>query len=90
MVSILEFVARESGSVELADGFVGRLRAQCARLADLPGTLGRARPELHPDIRSIPCEGYVIFFRYVGEDVEIVDVLEGHRDIDAFFEDQGG
>ena len=89
LVSILEYIARESGSVGLAERFVGRLRAQCARLANLPGTLGRARPELHPDIRSLPCEGYVIFFRYGEAEVEIVDILDGHRDIDAFFDDQG-
>ncbi len=27
----------------------------------------------------------MIFFRYVGDVVEIVNVIEGHRDIDAIF-----
>ena len=27
----------------------------------------------------------MIFFRYVGDTVEIVNVIEGHRDIDALF-----
>ena len=26
--------------------------------------------------------GYVIFFRYVGDRFEVVNILEGHRDID--------
>jgi predicted lipid carrier protein YhbT len=30
----------------------------------------------------------VIFFRYVGDAVEIVNVIEGHRDIDALFVDR--
>jgi len=55
-------------------------------LASLPGTLGQARPELRPDIRSTPFSGYVIFFRYEGDDFEVVNVLEGHRDVDAYFE----
>ena len=54
---------------------------QCARLASLPGTLGRARP----DLRSFPFGNYVIFFRYRDDVLEVVNVLEGHRDIDAFF-----
>jgi toxin ParE1/3/4 len=36
-------------------------------------------------LRSHPFEAYVIFFRYVGDVLEIVDILEGHWDIDAFF-----
>ncbi len=47
--------------------------------------LGRARPELRPDVRSLPFGNYVIFFRYRDGALEVVNVLEGHRDIDAFF-----
>ena len=88
LVSILVYLAAESGSLALARRFVADLRAQCTRLAALPGTLGRPRPELHEDIRSFPFRGYVIFFRYVGDAVEIVNVIEGHRDIDALFVDR--
>jgi plasmid stabilization system protein ParE len=65
--------------------FVGELRQKCRTLADLPGTLGRARPELRPDIRSSAFKGYVIFFRYVDERFEVVNIIEGHRDIDELF-----
>ena len=66
LIEILDYVARESGSLGTGQRFVAALRAQCRRLAELPGTLGRPRPELRPDIRSFPFRGYVIFFRYVG------------------------
>jgi plasmid stabilization system protein ParE len=36
-------------------------------------------------MRSHPHKSYVIFFRYAGDELEIVNVLEGHRDIEAFF-----
>ena len=39
-------------------------------------------------LRSHPHRNYVIFFRYLGDALEIVHVLEGHRDIEAFFEDE--
>jgi toxin ParE1/3/4 len=64
---------------------VAQLRRRCHELAGLPGTLGRARPELGLDIRSVSHQGYVIFFRYVEGRFEVVNILEGHRDIDAFF-----
>jgi plasmid stabilization system protein ParE len=54
-------------------------------MGSLPGTLGRARPDLHPDIRAAPYKNYMIFFRYIGDTVEIVNVIEGHRDIKALF-----
>jgi toxin ParE1/3/4 len=48
--------------------------------------LGRARPELRPDIRSFPYKGYMIFFRYVGDAFEVVNILEGHRDLGTYFD----
>ena len=50
--------------------------------------MGRPRPELRADIRSFPFRGYMIFFRYHAGRFEVVNILEGHRDIEAFFGDQ--
>ena len=86
LLSIFTFIAEASNSIAVADRFVRQLRQHCHKLASLPGTLGRARPELLLDIRSVPYRGYVIFFRYVDERFEVVDILEGHRDVDAFFD----
>ena len=33
-------------------------------------------------------KGYVIFFRYADHRFEVVNILEGHRDIEAFFDDE--
>lgn len=80
LLSIFQYLARESGSPAVARRFVDRVRHQCRRLASLPGTLGTARPEFRPDIRSSVFRGYVIFFRYLDSRLEIVNVIEGHRD----------
>ncbi len=85
--AILDYITRESGSLAVGRGFVDGLRQQCRKLASLPGTLGRARPELHAGIRSFAYRGYVIFFRYDGDVFEVVSVLEGHRDVIAYFRD---
>ena len=83
LVNILEYITRESGNLIIGRRFVGALRQQCRELAALPGTLGRARPELRPDIRSFPFKGYLILFRYVGDTFEVINIIEGHRDIEA-------
>jgi len=81
LLSILDYITRESGSAAVGLGFTERLQAQCEKLASLPGTLGRARPEL----RSSALGNYVIFFRYRDDMLEVVNILEGHRDINALF-----
>lgn len=86
-LAILTYIAEASGSVSAGEAFVQKLRAKCHELAALEATIGRARPELRADIRSFPYRGYVIFFRYSGERFEVVNVLEGHRDIETYFGD---
>jgi toxin ParE1/3/4 len=85
LVAIALFIARESQSREIALTFTERLRAKCRDLASLPGTLGTARPDLRDDIRSTPCHGYVIFFRYHADVLEVVNVLHGGRDVVRYF-----
>jgi toxin ParE1/3/4 len=85
LVDILEYITRQSGSLVIGRQFVGALRRQCRELALLAGTLGRARPELRSDIRSFPFDSYVIFFRYIDDTFEVVNIIERHRDIEALF-----
>jgi toxin ParE1/3/4 len=84
------YIGKTSGSRKIARAFAVALREQCTKLAGLPGILGRPRPELRPDMRSFAIRGYVIFFRYLGDTVEIVRVLERHRDVGAQFDDDRG
>ena len=55
--------------------------------------MGRARPELHLDIRSTSFKSYLIFFRYLLSEtdrnvIEVVNVVESHRDLIAYFVDE--
>jgi toxin ParE1/3/4 len=84
---ILAYITRETGDRKVGAAFIAKLRTHCEKLSQLDGILGTARPELRADIRSTPCQGYVIFFRYRADDVlEIVNILHGSRDIDSHFE----
>jgi plasmid stabilization system protein ParE len=88
LVGIAVYIARESGHPGTARSFTQFLRQRCADLAASSFQLGRLRPELGADIRSFGVSHYVIFFRYVGDILEVINILEGHRDIDAFFKDR--
>jgi plasmid stabilization system protein ParE len=85
LVNILRYISRESGSLATGQQFVSTLRQKCRHLASLPGHIGRPRPELRPDMRSFAFRGYVIFFRYVDNVFEVVDILEGSQDFESYF-----
>jgi plasmid stabilization system protein ParE len=74
-----------SGSRNVSRKFISRLRAYCDHLASLPFTMGIERPELAPDLRSSAFESYVIFFRYHQDAFQVVNIIEGHRDLPGYF-----
>ncbi len=67
--------------ITIARDFVSQLQQRCTQLAGLPGTLGQLRPEYRDDIRSVPHGNYVIFFRYAGDDLEVVKIVDARRDL---------
>jgi len=81
--NISAYVGDTSGSRMTADRFIHALMEQCGKLAALPGALGRPRAELRPGLRSFAFRGYVIYFQYLDQALEIVAILEGHRDAAA-------
>jgi plasmid stabilization system protein ParE len=86
---IFAYITRESGHRTIGREFVRTLRQQCVKLAALPGSLGSLRAELRPDLRCFAFKGYVIFFRYECDALEVINIIEGHRDIEAAFSPEG-
>jgi toxin ParE1/3/4 len=81
--SIWYYVARESGSIEIADRLIDSITERFLLLTRNP-RLGRRRDEeLRPGLRSFPVGEYVIIYRIEGEDVLILHVIRGSRNIEA-------
>lgn len=88
IAEIASYVADASGDRAAADRFVSQLIDHCEKLARLPGSVGRPRPELGPNYRSSVFGNYVVFFRYGHDDsprshVYIVHVVHSARDLSA-------
>jgi len=79
------YLTQSSGSRDVSRKFISRLRSHCDHLASLPFLMGKDRPDLGLDFRSTAFEAYVILFRYQGGRFQVVNVLEGHRDILGYF-----
>jgi len=77
------YIATESGSVEAADSFIDSLTYRFFLLANHP-YMGRARDEeLGAGSRSFTVSDYMILYRVEGEDVWILRVLHGRRDLEV-------
>ena len=79
LLDIWRYIARDSDT--MADRFLDRLNEKFAALARNP-KVGRARPDLRPDLRSFPYGAYLILYRAVGDGAEIVRVVHAARNLD--------
>jgi toxin ParE1/3/4 len=81
--NIWYYVAKESGSIEIADRLIDSITERFYLLACHPH-IGRHRDEdLRPGLRSFPVGEYVIIYRVEEKDVLILHVFRGSRDIEA-------
>ena len=79
------YIARKSGSLEIADRFTEFLSDRFYLLANHP-YIGRRRDhELRPGLRSFPVRDYIILYRIEEDVVLILRVLHGSRGIKALF-----
>jgi toxin ParE1/3/4 len=83
--SIWHYVASKSGSVDVADRIIDSLTDRFFLLASLP-YIGRARDsDLRPGLRSFPVGEYIIVYRIQEDEVLILRVVRGSRNIAALF-----
>ncbi len=79
------YIATESGNIEIADSVVDSITERFFLLANHP-YLGRRRDEdLRPGLRTFSVHEYVIIYRIEDDDVLILHVAHGRRNIEALF-----
>jgi len=83
--NIWYYVAKESGSIEIADQLIDSITERFFLLAVHP-YLGRPRDDdLGIGLRSFPVGEYVIVYLVEDKDVLILRVVHGRRDLDELF-----
>jgi toxin ParE1/3/4 len=85
LAEIWAYIAENSP--DRADAFVDLVNSKFQALSRRPG-LGRRRPELAPNIRSLTVGRYVMFYQLLFRGIEVVRVLHGSRDIESIFENE--
>jgi toxin ParE1/3/4 len=76
------YIAQDSPAS--ADKLLDEIEDTSRRLARFKN-MGRSRDELYPGLQSFPVGKYLIFYMPIRGGIEIVRVLHGMMDIDAFF-----
>jgi toxin ParE1/3/4 len=82
LAAIHGFVAPDS--LERADSLIDRVKEGCRILRRWP-ELGRQRAELGLGVRSFPVGLLIVLYRLAGDDIEIVRIIDGRRDVAAAF-----
>jgi toxin ParE1/3/4 len=76
------YIAQDS--LSSADKLLDEIEETSQRLARFKN-MGRNRDELYPGLQSFPIGKYLIFYVPISGGIEIIRVLHGMMDIDAFF-----
>jgi len=79
------FYIASNGSVDAADRFVDALTTRFFLLATHTRA-GRQRDDLSHGLRMFPVGDYVVLYRVEGDDVVIVRVVRGSRDLEPLFD----
>lgn len=75
------YLAKESGSIQIADRLIDAITARFLVLGTHPHIGRRRDDDLRPKLRSYAVGRYLIIYRTRGDDVLILRVFPGNRDI---------
>ncbi len=71
-------------SVDAGDRFVQTFNQKCQHLARFP-YIGKSYARLRPGLRGILMMDYIVFYQIVEDNVEILRVISGYRDLRSVF-----
>jgi toxin ParE1/3/4 len=74
-------------NVEAGERLLKEFNQKCQNLARFP-QMGKSYGKIRPDLRGVPLEGYIIFYRVISEGIEILRVVSGRQDLETLFDDK--
>jgi len=73
-------------NLDVGERFFREFNRKCQQLTDFPSS-GKRYPGVRADLRGLPLEGYIIFYRLLDDGIEILRVVNGRRNLPAIFKD---
>lgn len=85
--NIAEYFLKQN--VQAGEKFFLKFNRKCKQLIQFPH-LGRPYNHLKPSLRGLSLDGYIIFYRFIDETLEILRIVNGRQDLDALFDNENG
>ena len=74
-------------SVDAGDRFLEKFTQTCNKLARFP-YIGKSYAGLKPGLRGLLVMNYIIFYRVMRNNIEILRVINGYQDLQVIFSKQ--
>jgi toxin ParE1/3/4 len=72
-------------NVEAGEKFLQGFNKRCQQLVSFP-SIGRSYDDLQAGLRGLPVDGYIILYRTMNDEIEIVRVVNGRQDLGSLFD----
>ena len=73
-------------SIESGENFVKRFGQKCNNLIKFP-YIGKSYNQIADNLRGINLDSYIIFYQVTKDEIEIVRIVSGYRNLDSLFSD---
>ena len=73
-------------SLEAGERFFREFNRKCQQLVAFPNS-GKSYAEIRAELRGLPLESYIIFYRILDDGIEILRVVSGRRNLPSLFEE---
>ncbi len=73
-------------SIESGENFIKRFGQKCNNLIKFP-YIGRSYNQIANNLRGINLDRYIILYQVTKDEIEIVRVVSGYRNLDSLFSD---
>ncbi len=72
-------------NVDAGEKFLQGFSKRCQQLVNFPN-IGRSYDDLQVNLRGLPLEGYIILYRAIDDEIEIIRVVNGKQNLESLFD----
>lgn len=84
LVEIVDYFANTN--IESGERFIQEFEKKCKNIVNFP-SMGRSYEDIAPFLRRIPIDVHIILYKVIDEEITIVRVVSGKRDLKSLFSD---